>query len=449
MKTFKFKYQYAPLFNTRGRYYDLWGGRGRGGSYTGTDLFLKLITGKDYFRGCFLRNTFNDIRSSLFQDFKDRIEENPTIEREDFDINENEMKIIYRPTGNMIISKGVTKTTGRTAKLKSIAGVTHVLIEEADEIGEYDFDQLDLSLRTIKVKDVQIIRIFNPPGSAHWIWKSYILTDCPDEMYRGKKPNDNASYFFATPKSDSGIVAIHSTYHDNLRFLSNTYKAKMEGYRESNPEFYYTMILGLISEGERGRIFKNWKSITNDFFNNVDAKSIFGLDFGLASPAGLPEIKFVKNTIYIRQLNYKPLTNKEIALLMCKLGIKQSVVIADSAEPDSISKIRRGWKLEELEDVIGSITEDNGNVKAIYRELVSGFNIYPADKPKGSVTAGISLLKDMIVYVTEDSAELWNEYKNYKWALDKNKNPTNEPIDEYNHLIDPIRYVCRARAKHY
>lgn len=455
---------YKPLFFNNARYYDLFGGRGRGGSHQGTLLFLHLITQPVYFRGCFLRQVLGDVRGSLFQDFKDRIDEvemeNGSIKLEDFDINDSLMTIKHKKTGNLIISKGVTKSGGRTAKLKSLAGVTHVLIEEADEMGLIDFDQLDLSLRTTKVPGgVKVIRIFNPPGKEHWIWKDYNLTEAPDEYFKGHAPLNKDEYFIATPKqarvilrnkiSKPLVVAIFSTYHDNRKFLDRGFIEKLESYLETDPDYYYTIVLGLISEGSRGRIFSRWKFITNDFFNNIDAKSLFCLDFGLASPAGLVELKFVRNNLYIRELNYLPLTNLEIAFKMCLLGITQKhSIVADSAEPHSIAKLRRGFSMDELAGLKDRIM-DNGIVKPQFLPMLNGFNIYPATKGPGSVKAGISQLKQYIVHVTEDSKNLKTEYINYKWALDKNKFPTDEPIDQFNHLIDPTRYGVKDKERYY
>lgn len=437
----------------------------RGGSYSGTLYFLHLITQPKYFRGCFLRQILNDLRGSLFQDFKDRINEveaaNGSVKYSDFDINESSMQIVYRPTGNMIIAKGVTKSSGRTAKLKSLAGVTHVLIEEADEIGREDFDQLDISLRTIKVEGgVQVVRIFNPPHKAHWLWDDYNLTEV-DVAYFAKyklaKPKEE--YFIMTPKEKSNIVMVFSTYHDNIKYLDKTTIEKLEKYRDRDLDYYYTIVLGLVSEGQKGRIFKGWKPITNDFFNDLDAKSIFGLDFGLAMPAGIVEAKIVKNNIYIRQQNYEPLTNKEIGKKLCLLGAKKWNIVADSAEPDSISRLRRGWEKSGDKDVLTDMPdlmedcieggEKKLRLKEIYKPMYDGFNIYPATKGPGSIKAGISALKEFNVFVTEDSKDLWVEYREYKWALDKNKDPTDEPIDAYNHLIDPIRYIVKDRAKLY
>jgi phage terminase large subunit len=62
-------------------------------------------------------------------------------------------------------------------------------------------------------------------------------------------------------------------------------------------------------------------------------------------------------------------------------------------------------------------------------------------KPSGSVSHGISKLRDREIFVTESSSNVWQEYRDYKWALDRNKNPTDVPEDANNHTIDPIRYI--------
>lgn len=426
---------YEPMFTSTARYIDIWGGRGRGGSFTGTDYFLHLITQPGYFRGYFVRQAFHDIRDSLYRDFKDRVEENPTINSENFHFNDNEMKVLYKPTGNMIISKGVKKDSSRTAKMKSLAGATHVLVEEADELGEDDFDQMDLSLRTTKSEKIQIVRIFNPPGKEHWIWRDYILLPA-------EKPADYVGeflYFTAQPKTDANLCSIFSTYYDNLDNIEEGTKLKFESFKKKKPEYYYTTIRGLISEGMRGRVFNGWQPITDQFFNDIPARSIIGQDFGDPSPAGTVECKIVNNRLYLRELNYEPSTVKGIGIKYSVLGIKDEPVIADSAEPQSIQLLRTGWQKEDLKE----------EEAEKYPMLLKGFNVFGVVKLPGSVTFGIDQVKEYEVYVTEGSTNLWNEYRNYKWALDKNKNPTDEPEDKNNHLIDPVRYVVMSKGRYF
>src|SRR6478609_2051658 len=173
---------YEPVFTTRARFVDIWGGRGGGRSYFGTEFFLFMIMQPAYFRGFLVRQHFATIRTSLWADIKDRLENNKTIDPSHFHIVDTRMHITYLPNGNTIGALGIHGNKSQTGKLKSLAGATHLLMEEADEIGENDFDQISVSLRTTKVPPM-IIRLFNPPGKDHWWWKRNYTpaeSDVPD-----------------------------------------------------------------------------------------------------------------------------------------------------------------------------------------------------------------------------------------------------------------------------
>lgn len=415
---FRFNYIYKDVFNTDKRYIDILGGRGRGGSHFATEYALYLITRKEYFRGYFVRQVFSDIRDSLFRDFKDRIDENETINIGDFLIQENSMRITYIPTGNMIMSKGVAKDGSRTAKMKSLAGATHVFIEESDELKEQDFDQLDLSLRTIKSDKVQIIRVFNPPFKKHWIWRDYNLID-----------SEIDGYYIPKCKSDSDILSVWSTYQSNLRNLQESTVKKFESFKETNPEHYYNQIKGLVPEGLKGRIYSNWRPITINEFNNIEARTIYCLDFGYSSdPNALVACKFVNDRVYARELLYLPgIGDHELCKKMKSLGITgDDLIIADPGNGGDL-RIANIMSMHEID-----------------HELL--FNIWPAIKGSGSVNVGITKLKESKVFMTEDSVNGWNEYREYKWALDAEKEPTNTPVDKNNHIMDAIRYGVLAKG---
>jgi phage terminase large subunit len=414
---FEFNECYEPVFTTKARYIDIFGGRAAGRSHFGTDYFLYLITGPDYFRGCFLRNVFSDIRDSLFQDFKDRIE-NSCFDERDFEINESKMSVTYKPTGNTIISKGFKKSAGnRSAKLKSLAGLTHVMIEEADENEEKDVNKLDDSIRTNKVENIQIIFLHNPPKKNHWLIKRfYNLVDCGLLLPNGKP----APYYKAIPKSRPDFLSIFTTYKDNVVNLNSKTISKYEAYGDPespdyDEEMYYVDVLGLVPEGARGRIYRNWKPCTTEFFNSLPYPEYYGLDFGYSTdPVALVKIKTHNNRNFFKEVIYETdLTNPKLAELMILRGVpKTARIYADSAEPKSI---------QELKDL--------------------GFrNIIPAIKGPDSLLFGIKQLRSMENYITEDSKKMWEENEDYKWKLDNDGNPTDEPEDKNNHLKDAARY---------
>lgn len=401
-----FNSTFKEVFKTDARIIDCCGGRGRGGSHFATDYFLFLIMQPAYFRGYFMREVYGDIRSSLWQDFKDRLEDKEDmINIDDFVLNESKMSVLYKPTGNMINSKGFKKSSGKSsAKLKSIAGATHVVIEECDEVEEDEFDKLNDSFRTTKTDKIQIIRLYNPPSKNHWLIRNnYNLIE-----------SEHSGYYQMVQKNISGFLSIHSTYEDNLDNINSSTVAQYENYKNTKPEYYYTQIKGLVSEGSKGRVFSGWNPISISEFNQLPYESYFGLDFGYSEdPNAMIEIKAHNNKRWIRKQVYeKGLTNPKIAEKIKSLGIDiKRPIYADSSEQKSI---------QELNDL--------------------RLNIIPALKGPDSVLAGIKHIQGLEVYYVEDK-DLTFEYQEYKWQLDQNKAPTDTPVDKHNHLLDAFRYV--------
>lgn len=408
---FKFNHIYGPVFTTQARYIDIWGGRAAGRSHFGTDYFLYKLTQPEYFRGCFMRHVFSDIRDSLFQDFKDRLEDS-AFDEKDFKINESSMTISYLPTGNTIISKGFRKSSGnRSAKLKSLAGITHVLIEEADENMEEDINKLDDSIRTDKIENIQVIFLHNSPSKNHWICKRFYNLE--DSGIDG--------YYRAIPKEDKNLLVIFSTYLDNIKNLNKKTIEKYKAYKDPNsifynPEYYYVDVCGLIPEGAKGRIYPGFYHISYDFFKKLPYPSIYGLDFGFSGgKAALVEIKTHNNRNFWHELIYEEeLTNPELAEKMRALGLnKSSIIYADTAEPKSIKELKN----------------------------LGFYAIKEADKGPDSIIFGIKKIRSMENYMTENSKNLWFENEEYKWELDKNGESTGVPIKKYNHAKDAGRYA--------
>ncbi|MFA5050963.1 MAG: phage terminase large subunit [Patescibacteria group bacterium] len=404
-----FNETFLPVLTTSHRYYLLMGGRARGASYFCSQYIKERVKGKQYFRGAVMRFILGDIRNSIFQEILDRIEEDGDAVR--FNIKEGTLEV--ESGFNSVKGIGFRKSSGdQKAKLKSLAQFTDIYIEEADEIAEEDFMQLDDSLRTIK-SNIRIFLIFNTPPKNHWLIKRWfnLLPSGVDGFFKAELKNeykDNTCFIF-------------STYKDNEINLNRTTLDNYERYKITRPEYYYSMIQGLVSEGAKGLIFPNWKVISDEEYNKLEYEPYYGQDFGFTNdPTALIEIKEHNNKIYLKELIYETgLTNKRIAERYSELGISRSAPIyADSAEPKSIEEIR-------LED----------------------WNILPAIKGKDSVKAGIDYLQDKEVYYTESSKNLAIEKQEYKWSLDKNKEPTNTPVDKFNHGMDGTRYGTYSNNK--
>lgn len=412
---------YKPDYTSGFRYRDIHGGRGRGGSHFVTQRFLEKITMPYYFRGYFIRKVKADIKGSLYQDFKDRVSEHPTLTEEDFIFNESEYSITCKFTGNAIKSRGTTSNKDRKANLKSIAGATDVAIEECDEISEEEFDQLDISLRTTKAPIV-IYRIYNQPPKGHWIYRDYNLVE--KEIVINGKPQ---IWYKAEVKSESGILSIFSTFRDNIRNLNDTTIKRLNEFKFRNPEYYWNQVEGYISSGLKGQIYSGWKACTNRDFDQIDEPIIYGLDFGYSDHVNaLVGVKKHYDKRYVKEMLFESgLDNFELARRFIALGLNEDDIIV--ADPGGGGDLR-------IAELRNGIDIDG---KTYY------FSVFPATKNPGSVLYGINKIKGLDVFVTEDSANMWNEYYNYRWLLNANKEPTDKPnkADDMDNTLDAFRYT--------
>jgi phage terminase large subunit len=337
-----------------------------------------------------------------------------------------------RHTGEMMVfTKGFRASRlDAKANLKSISNVDMAVIEEAEDIR--DVDKFNTFADSIRKEDSLIVIILNTPDVNHWIIKRYFnLEQVEDGFYK------------IIPKDLPGFVCINTGYEDNPHLPAHI----VQQYRDYgdpsshlyNPFYYKTAILGLASTGRKGQVFTKCKPIKLADYLALPYREHYGLDFGTSSPAGIVGVKIDKNNLYTRQLNYKPMNTLEIAKFFCQLQLNLTdLVVADSADPKSINKLKSGYTADDL-----GIDEFIKNPA-----LARGFHVIPAKKGTDSIEHGIGIITGMNFYAVEESTDLWNELFCYIYAQDKNGNYTNDPIDEFNHLIDPIRYVVMYLKPH-
>ena len=96
----------------------------------------------------------------------------------------------------------------------------------------------------------------------------------------------------------------------------------------------------------------------------------------------------------------------------------------------------------ELRGDYDEIIADSAEIKSIHELYATGWNIKPAHKPK--VTFGLDILRRYKIHITERSVNGIKEFRNYKWAVDKDGEiiRPEKPIDDWNHFIDAARYVA-------
>lgn len=392
---------YAPVFlaEPKPRYIILMGGRGAGRSTVASQFALAKLADSNYFRCAIMRYILGDIRNSIFREIVDRADENGV--KEALDITDNTMTIRYGQ--NSINAVGFRKSSGdQKAKLKSLANYNCVIIEEADEIPEEDFLQLDDSLRTIK-GDITIILLLNPPPSSHWI----------NRRWFDLLPSEAKGFYIPKLKdSIKDTIFIHTNYKNNVKNLSAQIVTNYEAYKYSNPEHYWSMVQGLVPEIARGKIFSGWKEVEE--VPHEARLEFYGLDFGFdPDPMALTAVYYYNGGYILDEIGYQTgLLNRHIASLI-RNQPQKAMVVADSAEPKSIAELKE-----------------------------QGIDVIPAVKGADSVRFGIKKMQGFRISYTKRSVNLKREYENYCWKLDKEGNDVGmvDPNCD-DHLIDSARYA--------
>lgn len=209
---------YEPLFFEvpETRYYLITGGRGSGKSWT-LSMFLLNLTYEEGHVILFTRFTLVSAFISIIPEFISKIE---LMNKEsDFEITQSE--IINKHTGSKILFRGIKTSQGtNTANLKSIAGVTTWVLDEAEELVDKDiFDRIDLSIRAVDIPN-RVILVMNPSYKSHWIYKTYVKQERNDTTY------------------------IHTSYLDNLNNLSESFIQAAERSKRENLVRYNHLFLG-------------------------------------------------------------------------------------------------------------------------------------------------------------------------------------------------------------
>ena len=251
----------------------------------------------------------------MWADLKDRIAEyqemhgvdlSGVIEVSDNKHGENYAKNLK--TGATIGTKGFqVSNNNNTASLKSLAGATHLYIDEAEETSEDDFRKLKLSFRKKGVK-IQIIRAFNPPYAGHWLWKDYDLRkignkelyamclealDLPKEIIRRVVEANQKTYFEATLKKDqSRYLAIRTNFTNNYENLNEEAIKEFEKLFFDDFHYFATHILGLIPNEQGDVVYNDYSRTlcaTDRLIRQGDALQI-GMDFNITKMSAVVHV---------------------------------------------------------------------------------------------------------------------------------------------------------------
>ena len=393
---------YHPLYTDNEKFIILiTGGRGSGKSFNASTFIERLTfemtpVEKIVHQILYTRYTMVSAGMSIIPEMMEKIDLDGTTKY----FKTTKTDIVNKMTKSRIMFRGIKTSSGnQTAKLKSIQGITTFVCDEAEEwTSEDEFDKIMLSIRKKGIQN-RIIIIMNPCDSNHFIYKKYI------EKTHKLVEIDGVQVQVSTHPN---VLHIHTTYFDNLDNLSPEFLKEVEDMKVSNPEKYAHVVIGRWADVAEGAVFKKW-GIVKEFPQECKKVGI-GQDFGFTNdPSAAVRCGIIDNRLYVDELFYETdMLSSAIANRLKPFSMK---VFADSQDPRLIQEIKN-----------------------------RGVNIYPVDKFPGSIKAGIDKIKDMEFFVTERSYNIITELRKYVWDKDKDGNYINEPVDEYNHLMDAIRY---------
>lgn len=390
---------YGTYWNYKGLYRICKGSRASKKSTTTALNFITRIMEYSQSNLLVVRKTYRTIKDSCFAQLKWAIHQLQVDAH--WDIKESPLEMTYKPTGQKIYFRGLDDPLKVTSITVDVGFLCWLWIEEAYEIGsEADFDMLDESIRGKMPENLfkQTTLTFNPWNEHHWIKKRFFDVQ------------------------DDDILAMTTNYMCN-EWLDEKDLKKFELMKKNNPRRY--QVAGLGNWGiVDGLVFENWMEKLfdiNEIRGQKGIKSAFGLDFGYTNDptalfCGLVDTQ--NKIIYVFDEMYEEgMSNEKIAKRVADMGYGKENIRADSAEPKSIDR------LNEL-----GLT-----------------HAQRARKGKDSVNNGIDGIQDYKIIIHPQCVNFITEISNYTWDEDKKTGKKiNKPIDDFNHLMDAMRYALEG-----
>lgn len=338
-----------------------------------------------------VRKTFRTLKDSCFAQLKWAI--NRLGVADWWHCTESPLEMTYKPTGQKIYFRGLDDPLKVTSITVDVGYLCWGWIEEAYEItSESDFDTLDESIRGEMPSDLfkQWTLTFNPWNEHHWIKARFFDVQDPD------------------------ILAMTTNYLCN-EWLDDADKRVFERMKKHNPRRYQVAGLGNWGVVE-GLVFENWIERAYTLDEVRACKTVCGLDFGYTNDPSAYFMGFLdlnSKRLYVWDEMYQTgMSNKAIYQEIQRMGYVKERVTGDCAEPKSIDELK-GY----------------------------GLKIKGAKKGKDSVNNGIQWIQDLEIVIHPRCVNFITEISNYTWETDKYGKKLNIPIDDFNHLMDAMRYA--------
>ena len=387
---------YKSFWNFKGRYKVVKGSRASKKSKTTALWIIYNMMKYKNANTLVVRKVFRTLKDSCYSDLRWAI--NRFQVQDYWELKESPLEMTYKPTGQKILFRGFDDPLKITSISVPVGQLCWCWVEEAYELtDETAFNMLDESIRGIVEEPLfkQIILTFNPWNERHWLKPRFFDRVAPN------------------------ILALTTNYLCN-EWLDETDKKLFEDMKKNNPRRY--QVAGLGNWGiVDGLVYENWQELEFDWREILNkrqkAKAVFGLDFGYTNdPAAFfcGILDQEQKEIYVfDEIYQKGMQNTAIYSNIEKLGFKKEIIVADSAEPKSIDHLKG---------------------LGLYR-------IKASKKGKDSINAGIQFIQDFKIFIHPRCVNFLTEISNYAWDKDKFGKAVNNPIDDFNHLMDAMRYA--------
>ena len=388
---------YKKFWNFKGRYNVIKGSRASKKSKTTALRWIYLMMKYDKSNLLVIRKTYRTLKDSCWTDLKwatRRLEVESL-----WSFKESPLEATYLPTGQKILFRGLDDPLKVTSITVDYGYLCWAWLEEAFEVNsEADFDTLDESICGELPPNLwkQWVISFNPWNERHWLKKKFFDVSNPD------------------------ILAQTTNYTCN-EWLDEADKRLFENMKINNPRRYNVAGLGNWGITE-GLVYDNVHiDYRFELTDMVNYKTVCGMDFGYTNDPTAFFIGFLdeKNkALYIwDELYEKGLTNRMIYDRLVSMGYGKESIVCDSAEPKSIAELR-GY----------------------------GLRAKAAVKGKDSISHGIQYIQGLTIYIHPRCVNFTTEIQNYTFDKDKFGNAINQPIDDFNHLMDAMRYALEKYA---
>lgn len=388
---------YKTFWNFKGRYRVVKGGRASKKSTTNAQWIIYKMMQYPLANTLVIRRVFNTHKDSTWTQLKWATNNLGVSHLWKF--SKSPLEATYLPTGQKILFRGLDDPMSITSITVEIGYLCWCWFEEAFQIMDEDsFNKVDMSIRGELPPGYfkQITLTFNPWSEKHWLKKRFF--DVKDE----------------------DILALTTNYKCN-EFLGEDDRRIFAKMKKNNPRRYNIEGLGDWGIAE-GLVYENFEELEFDYkeiSKQEGVNAYFGLDFGYTNDPTAFICILVnqeQNLLYIFDEHYqKAMSNSDIASMIKYKGYAKETIIADSSEPKSIDDIKK---------------------QGIRR-------IKAALKGKDSILNGIANIQDYKIYVHPKCENTLIELNNYVWD-NKDGVVLNKPIDDYNHLMDSLRYAMES-----